>query len=442
MRRTLWIFVSAALAIFAYAQSASGAVSRQYMVENYSASLTLNFEHRRINGTEMIRVRANRGSINELELDADEIVVDSVLVGKKAQRFSQSVDPETGKGRIRIQLNRPLNRDRRLTLQVTFKGSPAKGLQFFDDQAYTVYNTSHWLVVNHDPSNLATLTLSLNVPSDMVVIANGDNVASKSTSDRLVSEWKEKRAIPDFVFGFAVGRFVQRNAAADKTELRYFGTHHSAAQIERIFHSTPKVLQLFSDKSGVSYPSKTYSQILANGNPQQELGDFTLLPNDYGDLLLKQPDEEWLLAHELAHQWWGIGVACRTWSDFWLNEGVATFMADVFLGEQYGPARYAHEIEIARNMYNGLKVSGMDHPLCYTEWKSEKDAGGRLPYFKGALVLHLLKKQLGEEIFWKGFRAYTRQYWGKTATSRDFQLTMEKAARTNLGGFFDRWVYR
>jgi len=438
----LSIVLSPALAIVAYAQSGGGAISRQYMVESYSASLTLNFESRSITGTEMIRVRASRGPIDELEIDADEIVVDSVLVGKEAQRFSQLVDPETGKGRIRIQLNRPLNRDRRLTLQVILKGTPAKGLQFFDDQAYTVYNTSHWLVVNHDPSDLATLTLSLNVPQDMVVIANGDNVASKRGGDRLVSEWKEKRAIPDFVFGFAVGRFFRRNAAAGKTELRYFGAHHSAAEIERIFHSTPKVLRLFSDKSGVPYPSKTYSQILANGNPQQELGDFTLLPNEYGDLLLKHPDEEWLLAHELAHQWWGIGVACRTWSDFWLNEGMATFMADVFLGEQYGPARYMHELAIARNIYDGLKVSGKDHPLCYTEWKSEKDAGGRLPYFKGALVLHLLKERLGEEVFWKGFRAYTRQCWGKTATSRDFQLCMEKAARTNLGGFFDQWVYR
>lgn len=442
MWRTLLTFVSPALAIFAYAQSGGGAVPRQFMVENYSASLTLDFQHRSISATEMIRVRASHGPIDELELDADEIVVNSVMAGKEAQRFSQSVEPETGKGRIRIQLNRPLYRDRRLKLKVTFKGTPTKGLQFFYDQAYTVYNTSHWLVVNHDPSDLATLTLLLNVPADMVVIANGDNVASKRTGDRLISEWKEKRAIPDFVFGFAAGRFVERNAAGHKTELRYFGTHHSAAEIDRIFHSTPRALRLFSEKGGVPYPSKTYSQILAKGNPEQELGDFTLLPNDYGDLLLKHPDEEWLLAHELAHQWWGIGVACRTWSDFWLNEGMATFMADVFLGKQYGPARYAHEIEVARNIYHGLKASGKDHPLCYTKSKSEKDAGGRLPYFKGALVLHLLKERLGEEIFWKGFRAHTRQYWGKTATSSDFQSSMEKAARTNLGDFFDQWIYR
>lgn len=157
---------------------------------------------------------------------------------------------------------------------------------------------------------------------------------------------------------------------------------------------------------------------------------------------MSHPDEEWLLAHELAHQWWGIGLACRDWSDFWLNEGIATFMADVFLGQQYGPARYKHEIELAQQTYDALKRSGKDHALCYRERNFEKEVGGRLPYNKGAVVLDLLKQQLGDDVFWAGFKAYTREHWGKTVTSEDLQSSMERAAGHSLAKFFDEWVYR
>jgi aminopeptidase N len=258
----------------------------------------------------------------------------------------------------------------------------------------------------------------------------------------MISEWQENRAIPDFTMGFAVGRFIEGGGRAGKAELRYLSAKYTGDQMRQIFHSTPKALQFFAKKAGVPYPAKTYSQVLVDGNPEQDLGEFTLLPESYGSELLTHPAEEWLLAHELAHQWWGIGVACREWSDFWLNEGMATFMADVYLGEEYGKARYEHEIEIARQTYEGLRAAGKDRALCYRDWKSERDAGGRLPYFKGAWVLHLLKQRLGEEVFWRGFRGYTRANWGRSATSRDLQSAMEKAAGSRLDEFFDQWVYR
>jgi aminopeptidase N len=155
-------------------------------------------------------------------------------------------------------------------------------------------------------------------------------------------------------------------------------------------------MQFFEAKSGVPYPSRTYSQVMVSGDPEQELGDFTLLPNSYGETLLAHPEEAWLLAHELAHQWWGIGIACRDWSDVWLNEGIATFMADVFLGEQFGLPRYQHEIDIAQQIYEKLKAAGKDHALSY-RGKGENEVGGRLPYMKGAWVLHLLKQRMGHQ---------------------------------------------
>jgi len=229
----LLVVLLSALATFLSVPIARGVSARPYTVEHYSASLTLDLEHRRIEGAETIRVRSCGESITEIELDADEIVVESALVGKNLQQqFSQSVDSVTNRGHVRIRLSRPLKRGKRLNLRVTFRGSPTKELLFFGNQSYTVYNTSHWLVVNHEPSDLATLNLSLNVPANLVVIGNGENVASRKSGNRLISTWKEKRPIPDFVFGFAARPFARWNVSAGHTELRYFSATHSPAQME------------------------------------------------------------------------------------------------------------------------------------------------------------------------------------------------------------------
>ena len=137
------------------------------------------------------------------------------------------------------------------------------------------------------------------------------------------------------------------------------------------------------------------------------------------------------MAHELAHQWWGIGVACRDWSEFWLNEGIASFMADVFLGERYGQARYDKEIKAAQQTYEDLKSMGKDHALSY-QGKGEQEVGGRLPYSKGAWVLHILRRRVGEDIFCIGLKEYTQSHWGQTATSKDLQAAMGEGSQVGL----------
>ena len=243
---------------------------RSYVVEHYAAALTLDFEHHAISGSETIRIRSSQVSISEIELDANEITVDSLQVGRVEQHFEQA------DGYLRIHMTQPMPPGSKLAIKATFHGSPTKGLLFLGDSAYTVYNTSHWLIVNHQPSALATLALTLDVPAQMAVIANGRNLSSKRIGERLLSKWEETRAIPDFVFGFAVGPFTQSNAHVGKTKLLYLSTTHTPAQLDQIFHSTPSAVQFFAEKAGVAYPAKSYSQILITGDPEQELGDFTL----------------------------------------------------------------------------------------------------------------------------------------------------------------------
>ena len=204
---------------------------------------------------------------------------------------------------------------------------------------------------------------------------------------------------------------------------------------------TRQALKFLEEKTGHAYPEKTYTQALVSGNPMQEMAELTLLPAVYGETLAAHPDDLWLLAHELAHQWYGIGIACRDWSDFWLNEGFATFFADVFLEQQFGRERYQQEIEKSRQVYEKLKAEGKDRALSFHDWTTADQASGQIPYQKGAWVLHLLRQHMGEDPFWRGLRVYTKDHWGGQVTSQDFQKSLEAASATSLKDFFDTWVY-
>ena len=166
------------------------AAVRPFAVLHYSTRLTLDFEKRSVQGVETIRLRADAAPLTDVELDADEIAVESVQRGGSAQSFSQE------DGHLLVHLPQPLKPGENLNLTLRYGGSPTKGLQLSGNEAYTVYATSHWMVVNRDPRDFATLHLTLIVPSGMVVVANGENTSSKTVGSQLISNGLRNARFP------------------------------------------------------------------------------------------------------------------------------------------------------------------------------------------------------------------------------------------------------
>jgi aminopeptidase N len=181
--------------------------------------------------------------------------------------------------------------------------------------------------------------------------------------------------------------------------------------------------------------------VLAPGNVAQEMDRFTVIRESYAKEILKDPLEDWLIAHELSHQWWGNNVTCADWADFWLNEGMATFMTAAYKEKRWGRDEYDREIELSRRSYQQLRDAHKDRPLAYEHPIAESAAGGSIVYDKGALMLHLLRCYLGEKAFWEGIRQYTRKNFGGSVTSRNLQSAMETASGESLASFFDKWIY-
>jgi aminopeptidase N len=408
---------------------------RPYHVEHYGVLVKPDLAAKRIDGEVTVKLRSLVDKLENVVLDSGDLTIEEVSEDKAFLPHTK-----TGK-QLSIALKKPAAKGDVRSIRIKYHGTPMRGIRFFPDEVYTAFSTSEWMVCNDDPADLALFSLRLIVPTGMRVAASGQLKRDSEYNGARVSDWEQTTPIPSFVFGFAAGKFNEANEKEGLITLRYLGKDRTQEQLRKIFRVTGAALRYYRSRSAVAYADSSYTQVLAQGSIEQEVAGFTLLSNSYGDQVLQKPDDTWLIAHELAHQWWGIGIACESWTDFWLNEGMATFMADTFLEQQYGNSRYLAEIERSRQRYQEAKDAGKDRPLSFSGWKTPQEASGPIPYHKGAFFLHLLRQKLGDAKFWKGIEIYSGMYFGKTVKSSDFQGVMEAISGENLKGFFDEWVY-
>jgi aminopeptidase N len=402
---------------------AAAPLPRPYVVEHYDVHLVPDLVAKSLAGEVTIRLTSRIDRLDVVELDAGDIHIDSIKEGEAARYF------ERKEKTLIVVLQAPAYKNERRTLTIRYTASPAKGLVFFPDQIYTSFFTSDWMPSDDRPDDRATLRLTIDAPPQFKVAASGrpDGAA-----------WVVDTPTAPFLFAFAAGDFVESTSKVNGVTLRVLGKAN-------VFDATAAAMAFFADRSGHPYPGDTYTQVFTHGTVEQEAVGMALMPESYGLGLAQHPEDLWLLAHELAHQWYGIAIPARDWSDLWLSEGMATFLADAFLEKRFGKARYDSEIANSRQIYETLRTQGKDRPLSYTDWQTPQQAGGSLPYHKGAWVLSELRRQFTDEVFWRGLRAYTAAHWGKPVTSDDFQAAMQSAAgknlTKNLTKFFDQWVY-
>jgi len=161
----------------------------------------------------------------------------------------------------------------------------------------------------------------------------------------------------------------------------------------------------------------------------------------YFENSVNDPGIESLFAHEIAHQWFGDNVTEKDWPHLWLSEGFATYMTDLYLENKYGKDSLKNLLKQQRQKVLRFYK---DHKTPVVDTSGTNDLMHLLnanSYQKGAWILHLLRRKVGDSLFWKAIRDYYKTFAGKNASTQDFEKIFEKVTHQNLATFFSQWLF-
>lgn len=400
---------------------------------SYKVIIEPNFAQKSLKGTLMVRF-LKKGNFNEVAFDCGSLEIDEVKCGELISFRKEN-------RKLIVKLNKM--RESNYLMAIKYHGTPRQGLEFFPatQQAYTAFHTQEWMPCNSAPQDRASILISLIVPDSLQGIANGRLVEKlKITPTQTSLTWEHQTPIPAYTYGFAIGKFKNYEVRVENTTFQCFSPQYTPTEMAQIFKESGNMLRFLEEKAGVKLPFQHYNQILGQGEISQEMCGFAVLRNSYGPQVLKDSTQINLGVHELAHQWWGNMLTCASWNHFWLNESFAVFMSSVFKEQRFGRASYLEDMEGYQKAYQEVKDKGKDKPLVF-EWKNPTPEDRSLVYYKGTCMLHLLREELGDALFWQGIRQYTQGNYGKSVVTKDFQTAMEKASEKSLQAFFDQWCY-
>ncbi|MGE8279187.1 MAG: M1 family metallopeptidase [Stenotrophomonas sp.] len=409
---------------------ANAAQLRAFDILHYATTVDVDTAAGTLHGETLVRFSAVTAAARELQLDSGALTIDSVQQDGEPVPFVQR------DAVLHINL---LTAVRAGEVQVRYHGKPRFGLEFAParEEVYTIFSTAQWMPSVNAPDERATLALALRLPPRLKATAVGDALPSRQLDDgRIEHRWQLRKPAPAFVYGFAAGPYVH----ARQGNLHYYSVDRSEAELRQLFAATGDMLGFFAERAGLAYEGD-YRQALVAETIGQEMAGMAVMSEAYGKEVLDDPTQASLIAHEAAHQWWGVRVTCAGWEHFWLNEGFANFMTAAWLQQSQGEAAYQAMVQGWEKRVQELRTNGADRPLVYPQWIKPSADDRAVVYKKGAYVLHRLRQELGEEVFWRGLREYTQANDGRSVVTADFQQAMEHAAGRSLQAFFDAWVY-
>lgn len=405
---------------------------RDFRVHAYELELSIDRAHERVAGRERLHLRSLQDDLATIAFPLEGIEVSSVAAAGRALPWA------VAGGSLVLRPSQALAAGEELEVTVVYEARKPKGVTFGPAVVYTAFETCHWMVCRDRPDDRATFTLSIDVPAGETLVASGAPIEARGQTQT----WREDHPSSPYLFGLAVGKMTKTTRRSGDVTFEYYLTGEPMDEPwrARVFADDDRMLAFYVEKMGRPWPRAVYRQVVVDGGVAQEVSSFSILGREGLDPRLADPQEDWLVAHEMAHQVWGNSLTAADWSQFWLNEGITTFMVAAYKERRWGRAGYERELGHARQRHQAAVDAGLDRALTFPgEYPSFKMKRA-ITYSKAALFLDRLRTAMGERAFWAALAAYTRAFAGRPVTSEDFERVFAAATDVDLNPLFNRWV--
>ncbi|MCT9931625.1 M1 family metallopeptidase [Planotetraspora sp. A-T 1434] len=407
-----------------------------YDVDHYGLKLSYDPASKRLEGSAAIRARAVQ-DLTAFDLDLHGLTVSRVTVDGAAAQFGRREDELTVTAPARIK------NGTRFDVTVDYAGVPDPVRNYAGLGTYGFIATTDgsfvtcepngaktWFPSNDHPSDKATYDFKITVPEGLTAIANGEMDAQPKTSDgKTTFAWREKHPMATYLATMTTGKFEVRTGTSDLGIPVYAAVDPAFhGSLDNLYTASAKITDYWTTVFG-PYPFSSTGGVVDNYSAGYALENQT--KPVYGGFT---PDTG-IIAHELAHQWFGDSVSITRWKDLWLNEGFATY-AEWLWSEHRGG-------QTADALFRSYYANNLDPIWSYPPGRAQRaDLFNGSVYTRGAMTLHALRKEIGDATFFALLKKWTAAHRYGNATTEEFVALAEHMSGKKLDGLFDAWLYQ
>ena len=436
--------------------------TRDYHVSNLKLIFDIDAKDHSAHGVVTHTLAPLRNSLASIVLDAGEnLKIMGCKIEGSAAKFSHAA------GQLTIQPNSPLVRGKEVNVEVTYDmpssgrfggANGAGGVTWIDPRPNAPDRTAefwtqgetdgnhHWVPCYDFPNDKCTSETITTVPDNWVVVGNGtEGPATRDAAKHTKTfRWKMTQPHSTYLLSLVAGELDVVKDTWEGRPLYYAVPKGKGSLAKATFGNTPDMLSFFSNTLGVKYAWPKYAQCAVFDFPggmenvsATTLGSYAMTDSRSG----LWPSSS-LTSHELAHQWFGDLVTCKDWGDIWLNESFATFFEMLYEEHLRGKETYDNEVEGNTVSYKRA-AQRTQHPLSTTLYPNNDamfDEGHT--YAKGGVILHMLRRQLGDADFFRGLGHYLKTNAYKPVDSYDLIQAFAEETGVNVEPFFAQWVFK
>jgi len=465
MKTTNLIFLVALISQIAYSQKVDVYQrpiqverSRDFDAIHYKIKLNVDLDKKLLVGENQITMTPLNDRLNKCVLDAEYLVVNSI-VNRDGKRLSF----EQKDNQVFIDLNHSYNPID--TIQFTVKytlDKPNLGLRFIDESPTNPRLVSsdcfpnkarQWIPCYDYPNDKVTTEMIVTVNEKYKVLSNGRLVGITDNQQPITDNrqpatktwhWSQELPHSTYLINLSIGDYEVIADSLGSLPVNYWVYHWNADDARSSFSKTPHMISFFSKLYGYDYPWAKYDQVItpymgggAEATTATLLGEGVVMDKN------AEQDFSWerVIAHEIAHQWWGDLITLRSWEHTWLNESFGTYSDYLYTRNEYGEDAGAYDLLGKKNQYLNEAHNRYIRPIVFNRYNNPGDNFDSHTYPKGANVLHLLRYILGDDTFFRTLSTFLHQNEFKPVDTHDLMKTVKEVSGKNMDWFFDQYVF-
>ncbi|MDT4895795.1 MAG: aminopeptidase [Acidobacteriota bacterium] len=442
--------------------------NRNYDTQHIKLDLHFDWEREQALGTATITFAPLTTNLQSVEFDAANMTFSSV---KLASGTPLKYEADAAKEKLRITMDRAYQPSDVVTVVISYNtngvskvpglagGQFGRGLTFIKprvedptrpkqiwSQGETEYN-HYWFPCYDHPNDFATTEMVATVEKPMMVVSNGRLIETKNNKDGTRTfHWKMEQPHASYLTSIVVGEYAPVEGSYAGIPVITYVYPNEVAEGKVTAARLPDMVKFFSEKTGLKYPYAKYAQTVTRdfGGGMENISATTQTDSMIHDARTTlDRDQDGLQSHELAHQWFGDYVTCRAWSDIWLNESFATYFQAMWDEHRLGRDDFLYrDVKNNQDAYFGSWTRGIRRPIVTGNYADKDAIFDNYAYPRGGAVLHMLRKTLGEENWWRSINHYLTKYAHQPVQTEQFRIAIEETTGQPMDWFFEQWLYK